>query len=148
MEVGYLGLGDYLVIASSVLGIEAEVLAKASNLVSGDSALNAPAASFGGVEFYPDFSTKVAILGYRLARNHALPDGNKRTALLAMIEFAERNGRRWRDLDEDETVETMVQVAAGTMSEEAFISWVRMQGRTQGARAERRPPMDCVCRFR
>lgn len=46
----YLGLGDYLVIASSVLGIEAEVLAKASNLVAGDSALNAPAASFGGVE--------------------------------------------------------------------------------------------------
>lgn len=54
MELEYLGLGDYLVIASSVLGIEAEVLAKASNLVVGDSALNAPAASFGGVEFYPD----------------------------------------------------------------------------------------------
>ncbi len=123
----YLGLGDYLVIASSVLSIEAEVLAKASNLVAGDSALNAPAASFGGVEFYPDLATKVAILGYRLARNHALPDGNKRTALLAMIEFAERNGRRWRDLDEEETVETMVQVAAGTMSEQAFIGWVARQ---------------------
>ena len=76
MELEYLGLGDYLVIASSVLGIEAEVLAKASNLVVGDSALNAPAASFGGVEFYPDFATKVAILGYRLARNHALPVPN------------------------------------------------------------------------
>lgn len=127
MELEYLGLGDYLVIASSVLGREAEVLAKASKLVVGDSALNAPAASFGGVEFYPDFATKVAVLGYRLARNHALPDGNKRTALLAMIEFAERNGRRWRDLDEDETVETVVQVAAGTMSEEAFIGWVSQQ---------------------
>lgn len=127
MEVEYLGLGDYLVIASSVLRIEAGVLAKTSNLVAGDSALNAPAASFGGVEFYPDFATKVAILGYRLARNHALPDGNKRTALLAMIEFAERNGRRWKDLNEDETVETMVQVAAGTMSEEAFIGWVSRQ---------------------
>ncbi|MGH3948960.1 MAG: type II toxin-antitoxin system death-on-curing family toxin [Pseudonocardiaceae bacterium] len=76
---------------------------------------------------YPDFATKAAILGYRLARNHALPDGNKRTALLAMIEFAERNGRRWKDLDEDETVETMVQVAAGTISEEAFIGWVSRQ---------------------
>lgn len=127
MNVEYLGLGDYLVIASSVLGIEPEVLAKASNLIAGDSALNAPAASFGGVEFYPDFTTKVAILGYRLARNHALPDGNKRTALLAMIEFAERNGRRWRDLDEDETVDTMIRVAAGTMSEEAFGGWVTCQ---------------------
>lgn len=64
MDVQYLGLGDLLVIASSVLGIEAEVLAKATNLVTGDSALNAPAASFGGVEFYPDFATKVAVLGY------------------------------------------------------------------------------------
>ena len=124
MDVQYLGLGDLLVIASSVLGIEAEVLAKASNLVSGDSALNAPAASFGGVEFYPEFATKVAVLGYRLARNHALPDGNKRTALLAMVEFAERNGRRLPLLDEEDTVETMVKVAAGTMSEDAFVRWV------------------------
>lgn len=127
MCVQYLGLGDLLVIASTVLGVEAEVLAKASNLVSGDSALNAPAASFGGVEFYPAFETKVAVLGYRLARNHALPDGNKRTALLAMIEFAERNRRVWRDLDEDDTVETMVNVAAGTMSEDAFVVWVSRQ---------------------
>jgi death-on-curing protein len=125
--VQYLGLGDLMVIASSVLGVEAEVLAKATNLVSGDSALNAPAAAFGGVEFYPEFETKVAVLGYRLARNHALPDGNKRAALLAMIEFAERNGRSWRILDEDETVETMIQVAAGTISEEAFIGWVSRQ---------------------
>lgn len=127
MHVEYLGLGDYLVIASSVLGIEAEVLAKATNLVVGDSALNAPAAAFGGVEFYPDFATKVGILGYRLARNHALPDGNKRTALLAMIEFAERNGRRLKELDDDGTVATMVAVAAGEMTEDDFIRWVRDQ---------------------
>lgn len=59
MDVQYLGLGDLLVIASAVLGIEAEVLAKATNLITGDSALNAPAAAFGGIEFYPDFATKV-----------------------------------------------------------------------------------------
>jgi prophage maintenance system killer protein len=127
VEVQYLGLGDYLVIASSVLGIEAEVLAKATNLVVGDSALNAPAAAFGGIEFYPDFATKAGVLGYRLARNHALPDGNKRTALLAMIEFAERNGRSWKDLDDDDTVATMIAVAAGEMTEDDFIRWVRAQ---------------------
>jgi len=127
VDVQYLGLGDLLVIASSVLGIEAEVLAKASNLISGDSALNAPAASFGGVEFYPEFETKVAVLGYRLARNHALPDGNKRTALLAMVEFAERNGRRMEFADGDDVVDTMVQVAAGTMGEDDFVRWVSQQ---------------------
>lgn len=124
MEVQYLGLGDLLLIASEVLGIEAPVLAKSANLASGDSALNAPAAAFGGVEFYPEFEVKVAVLGYRLARNHPLPDGNKRTALLAMIEFAERNGRRWKVLDEDDAVETMIGVAAGAIPEAAFARWV------------------------
>lgn len=124
MEVQYLGLGDFLLIASEVLGVEARVLAKAANLASGDSALNAPAAAFGGVEFYPDFTVKVAVLGYRLARNHPLPDGNKRTALLAMIEFAERNGRRWKGLDENDTVDTMVEIAAGVMTEDDFARWV------------------------
>jgi len=40
VEIQYLGLGDLLVIASEVLGIQAEVLAKASNLVVADSALH------------------------------------------------------------------------------------------------------------
>ncbi len=124
MEIHYLDLGDLLLIASEVLGVDARVLAKAANLASGDSALNAPAAAFGGVEFYPDFTVKVAVLGYRLARHHALPDGNKRTALLAMIEFAERNGHRWKDLDENDTVETMIEIAAGVMSEDDFARWV------------------------
>jgi death-on-curing protein len=124
VDVQYLGLGDLLVIASEVLGIEAEVLAKMANLVGADSALNAPAASFGGVEFYPELETKIGVVGYRLARNHALPDGNKRSALLAMIEFAERNGRTWCVLDEDDVVDTMVAAAAGTIGEEAFVRWV------------------------
>jgi death on curing protein len=124
MEVRYLGLGDLLVIASEVLGIEATVLAKAANLVTGDSALHAPAAEFGGVEFYPEIETKVAVLGYRLARNHPLPDGNKRTAFLAMVEFAERNGLTWRPLDEDDVVETMLAVAAGYLIESDFVEWV------------------------
>ncbi|HUY06407.1 MAG TPA: type II toxin-antitoxin system death-on-curing family toxin [Acidimicrobiales bacterium] len=124
VKVQYLGLGDLLLIASEVLGVEVRVLAKAANLASGDSVLNAPAAAFGGVEFYPDFTVKVAVLGFRLARNHPLPDGNKRTAFLAMIEFAERNGRRWKDLDENDTVDTMVKIAAGVMTEDAFARWV------------------------
>jgi death on curing protein len=127
MEVRYLGLGDLLVIASEVLGIEAAVLAKAANLVTADSALHAPAAEFGGVEFYPEIETKVAVLAYRLARNHPFPDGNKRTAFLAMVEFAERNGVTWRPLDEDEVVETMLAVAAGSLAEPDFVDWVARQ---------------------
>ncbi len=40
-----------------------------------DSALHAPAASFGGEEFYPDLFDKAAVLTCRLAWNHPLPDG-------------------------------------------------------------------------
>ena len=59
-----------------------------------------------------------------LARNHPLPDGNKRTAFLAMIEFAERNGLTWRALEDDDVVDTMLAVAAGSMSEADFAVWV------------------------
>jgi len=116
VDVQYLGLGDLLVIASAVLGIEAEVLAKATNQRTSR-----------GVRWHrvlPGLRDEGRVLGYRLARNHALPDGNKRTAFLAMVEFVERNGRHWKPLDEDDVVETMVNVAAGTLSEEAFIRWV------------------------
>lgn len=124
MDVRYLGLDDWLVIASAVLGIEAAVLAKAADLAVADMALNAPAAAFGGEEFYPEFTTKAGLLGYRLARHHALPDGNKRTALITMVEFVERNGRHWVIDDEDRAVEMMVAAAAGSVSETGFIRWV------------------------
>jgi death-on-curing protein len=124
VDVWYLGLDDLLVIASAVLGIEAGVLANMANLVTADMAVNAPAASFGGEEFYPEFETKVGVLGYRLARHHALPDGNKRTAFLAMVEFVERNGRAWTSHSDDRTVEMMVAAAAGSISEQMFIRWV------------------------
>ncbi len=45
-----------------------------------DSALHAPAAGFGDTDFYPHFVDKAAVLLVRLARNHPLPDGNKRAA--------------------------------------------------------------------
>jgi death-on-curing protein len=124
VEVQYLGLDDWLVIASAVLCIEPGVLAKMADLISADAALNAPAAAFGGQEFYPDFLTKAGVLGYRLARHHCLPDGNKRTAFLALVEFVERNGHAWKVPDEGEAVEMMLAVATGSASEQDFITWV------------------------
>lgn len=93
MTYAYLALGDFLLVAEAVLGIKAGVLARSDHLVALDeSALAAPAAAFGGDEFYPEFADKAAVLCSRLARNHPLPDGNKRTAYLCLIEFVERNG--------------------------------------------------------
>jgi death-on-curing protein len=125
----YLDLADFLLIGEEVLGIEAEVLEKMANLPLADSALNAPAAEFGGVEFYPDFPMKVAVLCVRLIKNHPLPDGNKRVGYMCTVEFAERNGYRWRpppgDAPQgDETVQMMKAVATGTVDEEGLAAWM------------------------
>ena len=78
----YLDLADYLLIAESVLGVPAEAIAEWPGIGLAESALHAPAMGFGGVEFYPDMLDKAAVLCVRLARNHPLPDGNKRVAYL------------------------------------------------------------------
>lgn len=126
--MNYLGLGDIVVIASQVLRIEPEVLLRTSRINAADSAVHAPAASFDGVEFHPGLARKVAVLGYRLLRNHPFLDGNKRVAFLAMVEMAERNGATWTepvdDPEGDNTVEMMLAAAAGTIDEATFVQWV------------------------
>jgi death-on-curing protein len=127
--VEYLGLADYLLIAEAVLDVPAEVLALSSDLNLADSALHAPAASFGGVDAYPSFSMKAAVLCARVCNNHALIDGNKRTAYLCVREFVARNGYDWvppidDGPDGDETVKVMWEVAAGTISELELAGWI------------------------
>ncbi len=85
--------------------------------------LAAPAAAYGGKEFYPDVATKAAILCSRLARNHPLVDGNKRVAFLCMIEFLERNRKTLRvagKREEDLLLDAIVGLAAGQTSEADF----------------------------
>jgi death-on-curing protein len=67
------------------------------------------------------------VLCARIARNHPLPDGNKRTAFLALVEFVERNDRLWDDSDRDphESVTMIEAVAAGTLSEAQLAAWIR-----------------------
>ena len=48
-----------------------------------------------GVDFYPDIVDKAAVLCWRLARNHPLPDGNKRAAWAALVVFIDLNGGAW-----------------------------------------------------
>ncbi len=56
------------------------------------AAVNAPLASFGGVELYPGVREKAARLGFALMDNHAFLDGNKRIGLLAMLTVLSLNG--------------------------------------------------------
>jgi hypothetical protein len=69
----YLELADYLLIAEAVLGLPAEVIANFNRIGLAASALAAPQAGFGGVEAYPDFATKAAVLCWHLVKNHPCP---------------------------------------------------------------------------
>lgn len=124
----YLDLADFLLTAEAVLDISAEQLLKASRIDLAESALHAPAAEFGGVEFYTDLATKTAVLASRIIRNHPLPDGNKRVGYLCALEFVARNGGSWTnppdDPEGDITVATIEGVAAGEVSEEELADWV------------------------
>lgn len=122
----YLELADFLVIAEELLGIPAEVLARSARVGLAQSALGAPAAEFGGHEFYPGLERKAAVLCSRIARNHALPDGNKRAAFLCLLEFVERHDKRWRVTSSDpaETVAMIEGAAAGTTSEDELEKWI------------------------
>lgn len=113
----HLDLADYLLIAEEVLGVPAETIAGWPGVGLAGYASSAPVAGFGGVEFYPDLIDKAAVLCVRLARNHPLPDGNKRVAYLALVEFLARNEVEWAPQSVDETVAMIEGVAAGSITE-------------------------------
>jgi death-on-curing protein len=128
----YLDLADYLLIAEEVLGVPAETIADWPGVGLAESALSAPAMGFGGVEFYPDVIDKAAVLCVRLARNHPLPDGNKRVAYLALVEFLARNGVEWEPPSVDETVAVIEGVAAGSITERELADWVGVRATGPG----------------
>lgn len=126
MTVRYIDLVDYLAIAAEVTGLDVATVMKVTNLDLADSALHAPAAGFGDTDLYPDFVDKAAVLMVRLARNHPLPDGNKRAAWIALRLFVEINAWTWSPRPSIDDAETAVlAVAAGELDEHATADWLR-----------------------
>lgn len=82
-------------------------------------------AGFGGVELYPGFLDKAAVLVVRLAKNHALPDGNKRCAWVLLRLFVELNGWAWDPYPSvDEAEASVIAVASGDWREEQMAVWL------------------------
>ena len=72
-----------------------------------------------------DAAALAAAYGYGISRNHAFIDGNKRTGLVAAELFLQLNG--WRlVVDDEDCVLTMLAVATGDITEEAFANWLRL----------------------
>jgi death-on-curing protein len=71
--------------------------------------------------------TKARVLLVHLTKNHPLPDGNKRAAYLAMIEFLARNGRQFVAADVDTTIDMIVKIAGSQVEPAEVENWIRQQ---------------------
>jgi death-on-curing protein len=125
VRIEYVDLVDYLAIASEVTGLDITVLSRVAKLNLADSALHAPAAGFGETDLYPDFAEKAAVLVTRLAKNHPLPDGNKRCAWVALRLFVEINDYSWEPYPSVDDAETAVlAIASGEWAHEDMATWL------------------------
>ena len=79
----------------------------------------------------PDFAALAASYGVGVAKNHPFVDGNKRAALLATGLFLYSNGYKLTATQADTTI-TMLGVAAGEVSEDAFAAWLRQHSAPRG----------------
>ena len=75
-----------------------------------ESAVMRPQATFGGQDLYPDLAAKAAAMMQSIVKNHALVDGNKRTALISAAFFLRKNGCEIT-ASENEKFDLAIQVA-------------------------------------
>lgn len=93
-----------------------------------DSAMNRPRQTWAYTDPKPDFWTLAASLAFGVARNHPFLDGNKRTAWVLCRTFLRLNGHDVR-VEQVEIIQSVLALAAGEMSEEAFAEWLRQHAK-------------------
>jgi death-on-curing protein len=108
----YLTLTGFLDLAVIALGQPATI--RDPGLLA--SALHRPAVTVFGADAYPTTLHKAAALVQSLACNHALVDGNKRCAFIALAVFCEKNGYPLTFTSAQATT-FMVQVASGQLTD-------------------------------
>lgn len=77
--------------------------------------------AYGGVD---DIFALEASYGFGIARNHPFMDGNKRTAFVVSIFFLSLQNMEF-DAVEENVIDTVLSLAAGTLSETEFAEWLR-----------------------
>ena len=98
------------------------------------AALAQPMVTFDGVELYPSLVAKAAALGFSLIQGHPFIDGNKRIGHAATEVFLLLNGFEIAaPVDEQET--TVLAVAGGAMTREAFTDWLERHVQSMDAPA-------------
>lgn len=130
-------LEDYIDIAAYLLDADRAAVATLPRIALAESALHAPFASFGGTEPYPTLVEQAAVLLQHLAKNHPLPDANKRAAFLLTARFLDGDGLQWGPPDVETDASLVERVAAGEATHEEIIVWICERTRERG---DERPP--------
>jgi death-on-curing protein len=71
-----------------------------------------------------DLADLAAAYGFGLCRAHPFNDGNKRVAFVILEVFIELNGGLL-EVTDDQVVQQMLGLAAGTVTEDALAAWIR-----------------------
>lgn len=116
---------DYLSLEDGLLLIGKLGDLKIRDLGMLDSALHRPRSGYGGIDAYPALPLKAAALLHSVTMNHALIDGNKRSAWMLCGAFLLLNGHR-SDLSHDEAVALMLAVARGELDVESIAQGLRV----------------------
>jgi death-on-curing protein len=108
--IEHLDLDDLVLLATGLLGDPAPI----RDLGLLGAAAARPQASAFGADAYPDTWTRAAALLQSIVENHPLVDGNKRLGWLACAVFLDLNGIDATRATNDDVVDFVVDVAAGS----------------------------------
>ena len=119
----YLTLGEVVALQQRIIAATGGA-AGIRELGALEAAVAQPRASFGGQDLYQGVIEKAAALGFSIVMGHPILDGNKRAGHAAMETFLVLNGYEVSaPVAEQERV--MLQLAAGELSRDNFVKWVR-----------------------
>ena len=89
-----------------------------------ESAIARPQQAFTNDDPRPDICALGALYAIAIVKNHPFVDGNKRVGFVALQTFLEINGRIFTASDA-EVIENVLELAAGSLSDEVFSIWVK-----------------------
>lgn len=122
-EPVYLVVEDVLEIYAAIIGGTAEQAADHLRNRQGLEGALARPASYAHYEG-ADLALQAAVLAHGIAESQLFVDGNKRTALIAMLTFLEINGLRVRATDRD-LADWIIGLSAGVSPEELARTLIR-----------------------
>ncbi|MDY7010150.1 MAG: type II toxin-antitoxin system death-on-curing family toxin [Planctomycetota bacterium] len=89
-----------------------------------ESAVMMPQQQFSGQYLHEDFPAMAAAYLYHIAQSHPFHDGNKRAGVMSAFVFLDANGVNLT-AGEKHLEQTVMAVAAGKMSKNELIIWMR-----------------------